>query len=82
MADSCRETVEQLRADKKNRTYAELKAILESAGFVMHSRQKGSHRTFQKPGCLIAPTLVDQRGPVKAYSVRIVIQALEECCDD
>jgi hypothetical protein len=82
MSGSCRDTIEQLKADKKNRTYAELKAILEASGFVLHPRQKGSHRTFQKPGCVIAPTLVEERGPVKAYAVRMVIQALEECCDD
>lgn len=79
---SCREAIQALHADKKNRTFDDLRCVLEEAGFVMRSRTAGSHRTFARPGCSMIVTLRDTRGPLFAACVRTVVRALEECCDD
>lgn len=81
MASSCRENIEQLKASKKNRTFVELKRVLEDAGFEMHPRSRGSHRAFSKPGCFVSPS-IPEKSPVLAVYVRKVIAALEECCDE
>jgi hypothetical protein len=82
MPNGCRDVIEQLKADKKNRTFAELKAILERFGFTMHPSRRGTHRTFNRPGCRVSPTLRESRGHVLAAYVRAVISALEEICDE
>jgi hypothetical protein len=79
---TCHEAIEDLHADKKNRTFDDLRRVLEGAGFVMRSRTAGSHRTFARPGCSMIVTLRDTRGPLFAAYVRTVVRALEECCDD
>jgi predicted RNA binding protein YcfA (HicA-like mRNA interferase family) len=79
---TCREAIQDLHAYKKNRTFDDLRRILEDAGFVMRSRTAGSHRTFAKRGCTVIVTLPDSRGLLFAAYVRMVIRALEECCDD
>lgn len=81
MASSNRGTIEQLKANKKNRTFGELKRILEDAGFSMHPRARGSHRVFNRPGCFQSPSIPEE-SPVLACYVRMVIVALEECSDD
>lgn len=82
MAPDCRGVIADLKTDKTNRNFAELKAILESFGFEMRARQsRGSHRPFSKPGCFIQPSIPEGRGSVLAVYVRKVVQALEECCD-
>jgi hypothetical protein len=81
MASSLRETIAQLKANKKNRTYEELKQILEDFGFQMHPRQGGSHRVFNKRGCFISPS-IPEKSPVLPCYVGKVIAALEECCDE
>jgi len=79
---TCREAIQDLNANKKHRTFDDLRRVLEDADFVMRSRTAGSHRTFAKPGCSMIVTLVDTRGPFFAAYVRMVVRALEECCDD
>lgn len=69
----------ELRTNKQGRTFQELKAILGAYGFVMHPRNKGSHRVFGKLGCFQSPSIPEAHGPVKVAYVRKVIQALEEC---
>jgi predicted RNA binding protein YcfA (HicA-like mRNA interferase family) len=82
MPRSCHEAIQDLHANTKNRTFDDLRRVLEDAGFVMRSRTAGSHRTFAKPACSVIVTLVDTRRPVFAAYVRMVVRALEECCDD
>ena len=82
MASNYRGTIDQLKANKKNRTYEELKRILEEAGFVLHPRPKGSHRVFHRPGCSTTPTIPEKKGTVLVCYVGKVIDALEECSDD
>ena len=82
MASNYRGIIEQLKVNKKNRTYEELKRILEDAGFSMHPRTAGSHRVFHKPGCSITPDIPEKKGPLLVCYVRMVIVALEECSDD
>jgi hypothetical protein len=81
MASSCREIIEQLKENKKNRSYEELRRVLEQTGFTMHPRTGGSHRVFTKAGCFVSPS-IPEKSPVLACYVRKVIEALEECCDD
>ncbi len=82
MTSGCRDLIEQLKADKKNRTYRELKAILEAHGFTMHPPTKGSHRAFKRPGVVERPVLIEGRDPQLPVYVRGVVRALEECCDE
>ena len=79
---SCREAIQDLHANTRRRTFDDLRRVLEDAGFVMRSRTAGSHRTFAKPGCSLIVTLVEARGPLFAGYVRMVVRALEECCED
>jgi predicted RNA binding protein YcfA (HicA-like mRNA interferase family) len=79
--DECREVIEDLKRNKKNRTFAELARILESFGFTMHPRTKGSHRPFNKPGCPLGLSIPEGGKHVLLPYVRKVIRALEECCD-
>ena len=81
MPDTCREIAAELNRNKKNRTFGELKAILESCGFVEHARRGGSHRAFTKAGCGRSVLLV-KSSPMLAAYVRNVVVGLEECCDD
>lgn len=78
---SCREVADDLNRNKKNRTFKELKAILESFGFREHERSGGSHRVFSKPGCRMNVPL-KQKNPQLAAYVRKTAQAVEECCDE
>jgi predicted RNA binding protein YcfA (HicA-like mRNA interferase family) len=81
--DECREVIEQLKRNKKNRTPAELVEILKQFGFKEHPRGAGSHRPLSKPGCEIGVSIPDGgRASVLVPYVRKVIRALEECCDD
>ena len=81
--DDCREVIEQLKRNKKNRTATELIEILKSFGFTEHPRKSGSHRKTTKPGCETMVLIPDHgRGTVKVAYVRLTIRALEECCDD
>jgi predicted RNA binding protein YcfA (HicA-like mRNA interferase family) len=82
MYPSCRELIEQLKSDKKNRTFQELQRMLEANGFVMHPRSGGSHRVFTRPGLSTRVVLIEGADPVLAAYVRGVIRALEECCDE
>jgi hypothetical protein len=82
MTSSCRDVIEQLKADKKNKTFRELKAILEAFGFEMHRPSGGSHRTFKRPGVWTRAMLIEGSDPQLAVYVRGVISALEECCDE
>jgi predicted RNA binding protein YcfA (HicA-like mRNA interferase family) len=79
---SCGEAIQDLHANARTRTFDDLRRVLEDAGFVMRSRTSGSHRTFAKPACSLIVTLVETRGPLFAAYVRMVMRALEECCDD
>jgi HicA toxin of bacterial toxin-antitoxin, len=82
MASRCREDIEELKADKKNRSFRELRAILEANGFTMHPRNSGSHRVFKRPGVWTRAELIEGSDPQLAVYVRGVILALEECCED
>ena len=83
MPDDCRDVAAQLNANKKNRTYEELKAVLERFGFRESPRKTaGSHRIFTKSGCAMNVSLKKTKGPMLAAYVRAVVVALEECCDD
>ena len=81
MASGLGETIAQLKANKKNHSFEELKRILEEYGFQMHPRQRGSHRVFNKRGCFICPS-IPEKSPVLPCYVGKVIDALEECCDE
>lgn len=81
--DECREVIENLKRNKKNRTPGELIAILDRFGFKEHPRSGGSHRPFSKPGCEFGVSIPDGgKKEVLVPYVRKVIRALEECCDD
>lgn len=81
--DNCREVIQSLKTNKKNRTPGELAAILVRFGFKEHPRKAGSHRPFSKPGCEIVASIPDGgRSEVLVAYVRKVIRALEECCDE
>ena len=80
--DDCQALTERLRSNKKSTTFADVKSILEAAGFTMHPRKRGSHRAFSKAGCFFSPSIPEGRGPLLVAYVRKAIQALEECCDD
>jgi hypothetical protein len=82
MTTGCRDTIEQLKANKKNRTFRELAAILGQYGFKMHPRSGGSHRTFKRPGIWTSVVLIEGADPQLAVYVRGVVRALEECCDE
>ncbi len=82
MDPSCHELIEQLKSDKKNRTFRELQRMLEANGFVMHPRSGGSHRVFTRRGCSSRVVLIEGSDPVLAAYVRSVIRALEECCNE
>jgi predicted RNA binding protein YcfA (HicA-like mRNA interferase family) len=78
----CRTIREELNRNKKNRTFGELKAILEDFGWTMHPRTKGDHRPFTKPDCEMGVSIPQKKGPVLVAYVRKVVRALEECCDE
>lgn len=81
--DDCRQVIDELKRNKKNRTPAELVAILERFGFKEHPRSGGSHRPLSKPGCDLNVSVPDGgKSTVLVPYVRKVIRALEECCDD
>ena len=82
MREGCRDLIEQLKADKRNRTFKQLQKILEANGFVMHPRSGGSHRVFKRPGVWARAELIEGSDPQLAPYVRGVIRALEECCDE
>ena len=81
-ARPCREVIDDLKTNKKNRTFGELRSLLEEFGFEMHPRTRGSHRAFSRAGCAYSPSIPEVRGSVLAVYVRSVIRALEEVCDD
>ena len=58
-------------------------ASLETPGSRCAGRPQGrTGLTFVRPDCPIIVTLAERRGPLPVPYVRMVIRALEECCDD
>lgn len=56
--------------------FNELRKILESYGYIMHSPRGGSsHYTFRKPGC--APITIPKHEPIKRIYVAMVKQIVE-----
>ena len=79
---TCRELIEELSERRRDLAFDDLRRILGCAGFEMRRPTAGSHRTFVRPGCPFIVTLAERRGPLPVPYVRMVIRALEECCDD
>ena len=76
------ELTERVRLNRHGTTFADLKRLLEAAGFEMHPQNGGTHRAFCKPGCFTSPTIPEGRGPVKVAYVSNVLRAVKECGDD
>ena len=79
---TCREMIEELSARRRDLAFDDLRRVLEDAGFEMRRPTARSHRTFVRPDCPFIVTLAERRGPLPVPYVRMVIRALEECCDD
>jgi len=79
---TCRELIEELSARRRDLAFDNLRRVLGDAGFEMRRPTAGSHRTFVRPDCPFIVTLAERRGPLPVPYVRMVIRALEECCDD
>lgn len=73
---------ERVRVNRQGTTFADLKRLLEAAGFEMHPRNGGTHRAFSKPGCFVSPTIPEMRGPVKVAYVSLVLRVVKECTDE
>jgi predicted RNA binding protein YcfA (HicA-like mRNA interferase family) len=59
-----------------NVRFNELRKILESYGYIVHSPRGGSsHYTFRKPGC--APITIPKHEPIKRIYVAMVKQIVE-----
>lgn len=60
----------------KDMRFDELRRILESYGYTMHSPRSGSsHYTFRKPGC--QPITIPNHEPIKRVCVEMVKQVVE-----
>ncbi|WP_304220420.1 type II toxin-antitoxin system HicA family toxin [Phocaeicola plebeius] len=60
----------------KDMRFDELRRILESYGYTMHSPRSGSsHYTFRKPGC--QPITIPSHEPIKRVYVEMVKQVVE-----
>lgn len=60
----------------KDMRFDELRRILESYGYTMHSPRSGSsHYTFWKPGC--QPITIPNHEPIKRVYVEMVKQVVE-----
>ena len=60
----------------KDMRFDELRRILESYGYTMHSPRSGSsHHTFRKPGC--QPITIPNHEPIKRVYVEMVKQVVE-----
>ena len=56
--------------------FDELRKVLESYGYIMHSPKGGSsHCTFRKPGC--SPITVPKHEPIKKVYVEMVKEIVE-----
>lgn len=56
--------------------FDELRRVLESYGYEMHSPRKGSsHFTFRKPGC--QPITIPKHEPIKTVYVEMVKAVVE-----
>ena len=61
----------RIRNLSKDLRFAELRKVLESYGYEMHSPRGGSsHATFRKPGC--NPITIPRHEPIKTVYVEMV----------
>ena len=60
----------------KDLRFEELRKVLESYGYTMHTPRSGSsHCTFRKPGC--NPITIPKHEPIKKVYVTLVKQVVE-----
>ena len=60
----------------KDLRFDELRKVLESYGYEMHTPRSGSsHYTFRKPGC--QPITIPKHEPIKKVCVEMVRQIVE-----
>lgn len=68
--------LQQIYSLSKDLRFEELRKVLESYGYVMHSPHKGSsHCTFRKPGRY--PITIPRSEPIKKIYVALVKAAIE-----
>ena len=66
----------QICSLSKNLRFDELRRVLESYGYVMHTPRSGSsHYTFRRPGC--QPITIPKHEPIKKVYVEMVRQVVE-----
>lgn len=68
--------LERITSLSKDMRFDELRKVLESYGYTMHSPKGGSsHYTFRKPGC--QPITIPKHEPIKKVYVEMVKQIVE-----
>lgn len=68
--------ISQICSLSKNLRFDELRRVLESYGYVMHTPRSGSsHYTFRRPGC--QPITIPKHEPIKKVYVEMVRQVVE-----
>ena len=68
--------LERITSLSKDMRFDELRKVLESYGYTMHSPKGGSsHYTFRKAGCM--PITIPKHEPIKKVYVEMVRQIVE-----
>ncbi|MCR5148664.1 MAG: type II toxin-antitoxin system HicA family toxin [Eubacterium sp.] len=67
----------EIKSLSKEIRFDELKKVLESYGYVMHSPGSGSsHYTFRKPGC--NPITIPKHEPINKTYIKMVKEVVEQ----
>ena len=68
--------IAEIRSLSRELRFEELRKVLESYGYSMHSPHGGSsHFTFRKPGC--NPITIPKHEPIKTVYVQMVKDVIE-----
>ena len=74
MSKDAEQLVKKMKQDTRNVSFREIEKLLELMGYEFN-RQKGSHKTYVKPGC--DHITIKEAKPMMEYSVKTVIRRYE-----